>query len=57
MNQQCKSELEKAETMQEVFDIVKKYYDLPATKLNFTTRVMVVAGIKTAIRVTNAPEK
>lgn len=57
MKEACKTELETAGSMQEVFDILGKYYDLQATKLNFTTRVMVMAGIKTAIKVTNAKEK
>ena len=57
MKAEAKKELENAETMQDVFNTILKYYDLKATKLNFTTRVLVVAGINTAIRVTNAKEK
>jgi hypothetical protein len=57
MNDQCKSELERANNMAEVFAIVQKYYDLNTAQLTFVTRLTVISGIKTAIKLTGAQEK
>lgn len=57
MNEQCHQELQQANNMDDVFAIVAKYYDLNSAKLTFVTRLTVISGIKTAIKLTNAKEK
>lgn len=57
MNEQCHQELQQANNMDDVFAIVAKYYDLNSAKLTFVTRLTVISGIKTAIKLTGAKEK
>lgn len=57
MNKQCETELLTAQTMQDVFNIIAKYYDLQTAPLTFVTRLTVISGIKTAIKLTSPKEK
>ena len=57
MKQACEKELQSAETMADVFSIVSRYYNLNSAQLTFVTRLTVIAGIKTAIKLTKPTEK
>lgn len=57
MNKECEKELQSAGNMQDVFNTVAKYYDLSSAGLTFVTRLTVISGIKTAIKLTGAKEK
>lgn len=57
MNEACKKELQEVDNMEEVFTIIQKYYDLSTAKLSFVTRLTVISGINTAIKITNPKEK
>lgn len=50
------NELKNAKTMNEIFVICSKYYDLDAP-LGVASKIIVVNGVKSAIKVINAKPK
>lgn len=57
MNEACKKELNEATNMADVFRILEKHYQLDTAKLTFVTRLAVISGINSAIKMTNPQEK
>jgi len=50
-------ELDQAQNIDDIFNTVEKYYNTKETPLTFVTRLTVISGIKTAIKLTNAKQR
>jgi len=50
-------ELDQAQNINDIFNTVEKYYNTKETPLTFVTRLTVISGIKTAIKLTNAKQR
>lgn len=50
-------ELDQAKNIDDIFNTVEKYYNTKETPLTFVTRLTVISGIKTAIKLTNAKQR
>lgn len=57
MKANCNAELNACDNLQQVLDTLGKYYDLNNTRLNVASRMIVIAGLKQAVKITNAKEK